>query len=103
MESNAFNIINANIISLDDNNVNPSSITVNNGMIAGYWAGAHYDQQDATSTLKVTYSTDTVTRGPNIPSGRYSPSASSGGGGNAFSGTTVQEFGVGGTRVPNVV
>ena len=33
MESNAFNIINANIISLDDNNVNPSSITVNNGMI----------------------------------------------------------------------
>ena len=76
---------------------------VNNGMIAGYWAGAHYDQQDATSTLKVTYSTDTVTRGPNIPSGRYSPSASSGGGGNAFSGTTVQEFGVGGTRVPNVV
>ena len=76
---------------------------VNNGMIAGYWAGAHYDQQDATSTLKVTYSTDTVTRGPNIPSGRYSPSASSGGGGNAFSGTTVQEFGVGGIRVPNVV
>ena len=75
---------------------------VNNGMIAGYWAGTHYDQQDATSTLKVTYSTDTVTRGPNIPSGRYSP-ASGNGGGNAFSGTTVQEWGNGGTRVPNVV
>ena len=29
--------------------------------------------------------------------------AKAGGGGNAFSGTTVQEFGVGGIRVPNVV
>tara|TARA_B100000427_G_scaffold77276_2_gene63056 strand:- start:182 stop:3382 length:3201 start_codon:yes stop_codon:yes gene_type:complete len=87
----------------NDYNSQNGTGAVNNGMIAGYWAGAHYDQQDATSTLKVTYSTDTVSRGPNIPSGRYSPSASSGGGGNAFSGTTVQEWGNGGTRVPNVV
>ncbi len=87
----------------NDYNSQSGAGAVNNGMIAGYWAGAHMDQQDATSTLKVTYSTDTVTRGPNIPSGRYSPSASSGGGGNAFSGTTVQEWGNGGTRVPNVV
>tara|TARA_B100001142_G_scaffold171780_1_gene171311 strand:- start:2963 stop:4513 length:1551 start_codon:yes stop_codon:yes gene_type:complete len=33
MESKAFNIINANIISLEDKNPNPSSITVRNGII----------------------------------------------------------------------
>ena len=33
MESKAFNIINANIISLDDSNPNPSSITISDGLI----------------------------------------------------------------------
>ena len=79
------------------------SAAINNGMFAGYWAGGHYDQQDATSTMKLTYSSETVAKGPNIPSGRYSPSASSGGGGAEFTGTSVQEWGNGGTRVPNVV
>lgn len=79
------------------------SAAINNGMFAGYWAGGHYDQQDATSTMKLTYSSETVAKGPNIPSGRYSPSASSGGGGAEFTGTSVQEWGHGGTRVPNVV
>ena len=76
---------------------------INNGMFAGYWAGGHYDQQDATSTMKLTYTTETITRGPNIPSGRYTPSASNGGGGNGFSGTSVQEWGAGGTEIPNVI
>ena len=79
------------------------SASINNGMFAGYWAGGHKDQQDATSTMKLTYSSETVAKGPNIPSGRYSPSADNGGGGNMFTGTSVQEWGNGGTRVPNVV
>ena len=79
------------------------SAAINNGMFAGYWAGGHKDQQDATSTMKLTYSTETVAKGPNIPSGRYSPSPDNSGGGNKFTGTSVQEWGNGGTRVPNVV
>tara|TARA_E500000305_G_scaffold25077_1_gene19101 strand:- start:328 stop:3462 length:3135 start_codon:yes stop_codon:yes gene_type:complete len=79
------------------------SASINNGMFAGYWAGGHKDQQDATSTMKLTYSSETVAKGPNIPAGRYSPSPDNSGGGNMFTGTSVQEWGNGGTRVPNVV
>jgi len=76
---------------------------INNGMTAGYWAGGHGDQQDATSTMKLSYSSGTVSKGPNIPTGRYNPSMAGSGGGNMFTGTSIREWGAETTKVSNLI
>ena len=74
---------------------------INDGMTAGYWSGGHIDQSDSTSTLKITYATETASRGTNIPAGR-TPS-SNGGGYNAYAGTSCREFGASTSTLPNLI
>ena len=73
---------------------------INDGMTAGYWSGGHGDQSDSTSTLKVSYATETASRGTDIPAGRH-PSAN--GSYNGYSGTSVREWGAETTQVPNFI
>jgi len=73
---------------------------INDGMTAGYWSGGHGDQSDSTSTLKISYATETASRGTDIPSGRH-PSAN--GSYNGYSGTSVREWGAATTQVSNLI
>ena len=73
---------------------------INDGMTAGYWCGGHQDQSDSTSTLKISYATETASRGTDIPAGR-TPGAN--GAFNGYAGTSVREFGAETTLMPNLI
>ena len=73
---------------------------INDGMTAGYWCGGHQDQSDSTSTLKISYATETASRGTDIPAGR-TPGAN--GAFNGYAGTSVREFGAETTTTPNLI
>ena len=73
---------------------------INDGMTAGYWSGGHGDQSDSTSTLKISYATETASRGTDIPAGRH---PSSNGSYNGYSGTSVREWGAETTQMSNLI
>ena len=73
---------------------------INDGMTAGYWCGGHQDQSNSTSTLKISYATETASRGTDIPAGR-TPGAN--GAFNGYAGTSVREFGAETTITPNLI